>query len=72
MRADLFYSYMKGWADGASHAGYRDDYVNHDNPDVARMYNDGYRVGRQAYRQAGVHASELTGFKPSIVRLADE
>jgi hypothetical protein len=69
-KANLFHSYRKGWTAGARIGPLDPKFTEHDNADIKAEYERGYKDGRIANRDALQAASDRTGYKPSVLRLA--
>ena len=67
---ELYMTYMRGWRHGAGTSALDPRFTEHTNVDVRNHYARGYGDGREACSVAGERASKMTGYKPSVLRLA--
>lgn len=70
--ADYYHSYMRGWVAGAKCSAMDPAFTNHTDRSILDHYTLGYEDGRKARGKAGKKAAKLSGYVPSILRLADE
>ena len=70
--ADHFQSYMKGWTAGARCGAIDPVFEKHEDRNIRDHYMLGYGDGKNARKRAGIKATRLSGYMPSILRLADE
>jgi len=66
--ADIFHSYMKGWTAGAKCGAIDPVFENHEDEGIRDHYMLGYTDGRNARKKAGVKASKISGYVPSVLR----
>ena len=67
-QADGFYAYMRGWVAGAACKVIDKNFENH--KELAPIYKDGWAAGRVARQAASERATEISGYRPSVLRLA--
>lgn len=69
--ANCWQAYMKGWKAGAGVKAMDPMVAHHPDNGLRAAYNQGYADGRKAFNDAGAHATELFGYTPSVLRLAE-
>lgn len=69
--ANRWQAYMKGWKAGAGVKAMDPMIEQHPDNDLRKAYSLGYADGRIAHNNAGTRATELFGYTPSVLRLAE-
>ena len=69
--SNQYRSFLSGWRDGAASKPLDPKFMGHTNALIRGAYEDGYSYGRKALNDASEKASQVYGFKPNILRLAD-
>ena len=70
--ADLFYQHYFGWTHGAGGKPMEIKRLAHEDETMREAYEQGYIEGLQANRDASKIISKLRGYKPSVLRGADD
>lgn len=68
---ELFYTYRRGWTDGAAVRAQDSKVVGHLKPAFREEYTCGYRDGRAALNAAMEAAAKSCGYEPSILRVQE-
>ena len=68
---ERFYSELRGYQDGASIRSMRPSFADHDDPQIGKSYQRGYKEGQKDRRAFCERAAKRTGYQPSILRVQD-
>lgn len=69
--SEKFNTAMIGWKDGIAGRMQNLKFSNHEDPEFARIYLEGYTKGHTSRKEAASEFSDKFGYKPSILRDAD-
>lgn len=65
----LYHSFMRGARHAAGSKPLDPRFTEHASPEIRKAYADGWEAGRKAMSAVSCTATELYGYKPSILRL---